>query len=60
MSQQITSPVPASSPAVMYAPARMSVWQIALAVFVGNLLCTLIPLVLYLCFLVFIAASARR
>ncbi len=62
MSQQFTSPVTASSPTGAYVPARMSVWQIALAVFVGNLLCALIPIVLYLCLILLevLVAAGRR
>ncbi len=40
----------ASSPPVMYVPtSRQSVWTIAAAVFVGNLLCALIGVALYFC-----------
>ncbi len=30
-------------------PSRLSIWRIALGVFVGNILCVLITLVLYAC-----------
>jgi hypothetical protein len=50
MSQEVipTMPVATSQP-MIYVPSRMSVWRIALAVFVGNLLCALLWFVLYFC-----------
>ncbi len=48
--QQNSAPPPVYAP-----PSRLSVWRIAAAVFVGNFLCLLIGLVLYLCLAVGVA-----
>ncbi len=60
MSDQFYPSVPTAATPVTYAPppSRLSVWRIAAAVFVGNFLCMLLGIVLYICFVVGIAALA--
>ncbi len=49
--QQGPSLVPApSAPAYAPAPSGIGIWRIALAVFVGNVLCVLLSLVVSFCF----------
>ncbi len=67
MSGQAPGPlIPAEPQPIVYLPApaaSASVWKIAAAVFVGNLLCALLSAVLYFCVVfgaIILAGATRR